>query len=135
MIAEAKPLPEIDVALTELARRQTRALVSAALRTTGAGILIAVGVTRSPALAANRGLLDALAIALVIWPLLMDWGRLMAWRIALGKAYANADRWSEAARAMAPFSLAYARFFDARGEGRRLLAEAQTRIDRKRNNR
>lgn len=106
-------------------RRQTRAFMSALLRVVGVGIIIAVCVTRVPALAANRGILDVAGIGLIIWPFLTEWGRITAWRIALGKAYAGAERWAEAERTLAPLSHPYARFFDATGEGRLLLAEAQ----------
>jgi nucleoside recognition membrane protein YjiH len=125
----SRPLPEIETALTELMRRQTRAIVSLLLRIVGVGILIAVGVTQSPTLAANRWILDVIGIALVILPFMTDWGRAMAWRIGLGKAYLGANLLPEAERTLLPLSRPYARFFDATGEGRRLLLETQTRLE------
>ena len=123
---EPGTLPDVDAALTELARRQARAAVSLILRLVGVGILIAVLVTQIPALARNRWLLDATGFGLILWPFFTEQGKLFAWRIALGRGYVRAKRWQDAERTLAPLAHRYGQFFDAGGAGRQALAEAQT---------
>ena len=123
-------LPEADTALIELTRRQTRAIVSLLLRVVGVGILIAVLVTQVPGLARHRGFLDAGGFVLILWPFITMQGKIVSWRIALGQKYAAANRWADAERTLAPLGGRYARFFDAKGDGLRLLNESRAALHR-----
>src|SRR5690349_20518077 len=120
--AAANTLPEPETALTELSRRYVRQWVFLLMRIVTLGILTAIMVRQPPWLEQNRALLDALSGVLALWPLFTDMGKLYAWRIALGRRYAEAKRWADAARTLAPVGGIQGRLFDVTGEGRYWLA-------------
>jgi len=128
--ASPDPLPDADAALAELSRRHLRILAALGVRVVAVGFLVALLCVQVPWLGRHRGLLDALSGVLVLWPLFTDLGRLYAWRIALGRTYANAGRWAEVERALAPLLGLRARLFDATGEGTYYLAVARRALGR-----
>jgi hypothetical protein len=108
-----------------LLRRQVRALVWLVVRIVLLSALSASLVRFSPWLAANRWTLDALSGILVLWPLWSAVGRNWAWRIALGRAYLGAGRFSDAETVLAPLDGLQGALFDATGEGRAALSAAR----------
>lgn len=122
--ASLAALPDPQTALTELSRRYVRQWISLLLRIVALGILTAILVRQSPWLAQNRVLLDSLSGVLALWPFFNGMGKLYAWRIALGRKYAEAERWSDAAQTLAPVGGIQGRLFDMTGEGRYWLAVA-----------
>jgi hypothetical protein len=121
----ASPGSVPDAALAELSRRHLRALAALGVRVVAVGFLAALLCVQVSWLGRHRGVLDALSGVLVLWPFFTDLGRLYAWRIALGRTYANAGRWAEAERALAPLTGLRGRLFDATGEGTYFLAVAR----------
>jgi hypothetical protein len=120
----ASTLPDPKTALPELSRRYIRQWVSLLFRIVALGILSAILVRQSPWLEQNRVLLDSLSGVLALWPFFTGMGKLYTWRIALGRRYAEAERWSHAAQTLAPVSGIQGRLFDMTGEGRYWLALA-----------
>ena len=117
-------LPEPATALPELSRRYVRLWVSLLVRIVALGILTAILVRQSLWLEQNRILLDSLSGVLALWPFFTGMGKLYAWRIALGRKYAEAERWADAAPTLAPVGGIQGRLFDVTGEGRYWLARA-----------
>lgn len=117
-------LPEAESALPELARRHARAVVALLLRAVSLAFLTAVLTIVAPAVRPYRPLLDAASGVLALWPFFTSLGRLYAWRITLGRAYARAGRWADAVRTLGPLQGARARLFDAPGQGRYYLGAA-----------
>lgn len=117
-------LPDPATALPELSRRYVRQWVSLLVRIVALGVLTAILARQSPWLEQNRVLLDSLSGVLALWPFFTGMGKLYAWRIALGRRYAEAGRFADAAQALAPVGGIQGRLFDATGEGRYWLAVA-----------
>jgi hypothetical protein len=117
-------LPDVDTALTELTRRQIRIGVSLVVRIIAVAVLTAILSREIPAIAENKGIVDALSGVLVLWPFFTAFGKLQAWRIALGRSYARAERWTDAARTLASLHGLRVSLYDATGEGRYWLAVA-----------
>ncbi len=117
-------LPETETALTELSRHYIRQWISLLARIVTLGILVAILVRQSFWLAQNRILLDSLSGVLALWPFFTGMGKLHSWRIALGRKYAEAARWTDAVQTLAPLGGIQGRLFDLTGEGRYWLALA-----------
>lgn len=117
-------LPEPETALPELSRRYIRLWISLLVRIVALGILTAILVRQSSWLENNRVLLDSLSGVLALWPFFTGMGKLYAWRIVLGRKYAEAERWTDAAQTLAPVGGIQGRLFDVTGEGRYWLAIA-----------
>lgn len=127
----ATTLPDADEALRRLAAGHGRALGSLVVRLISCAFLIALLTVQVPALRGALPLVNAAGVALVAWPFFTSTGRLYGWRIALGRRYADAGRWEEAARTLAPLGMGVrAALFDAAGEGRYLLALAWRSLGR-----
>ncbi|GAB4454603.1 MAG: hypothetical protein OHK0029_09390 [Armatimonadaceae bacterium] len=122
--SQAASLPDIATAQTEFTRRHIRLWIALLLRVVGLGILTAILTAQVPFLAQNRPLLDAISGVLALAPLFTGLGRLHGWRIALGRRYAEAQRWHDALTILEPLRGITGRLFDANGEGRYWLAEA-----------
>jgi hypothetical protein len=122
---EGAALPDAEIALTELSSRHLRALASLGVRLIAVGFLAALLCAQSPWLAQHRSLVDGLSGVLVLWPFFTALGRLYAWRIALGRTYAKAERWADVERTLRPLTGLRARLFDATGEGTYWLALAR----------
>jgi hypothetical protein len=129
--AAVSTLPEPETALPELSRRYIRQWISLLFRIVALGILTATLVRQSSWLEQNRILLDSLSGVLALWPFFTGMGKLYLWRIALGRKYAEADRWSDAAQTLAPVGGIQGRLFDVTGEGRYWLALALHGIGKK----
>jgi hypothetical protein len=128
--AERVVLPDVDAALAELARRHQRAIASLVVRVIAVGFLAALLCAQIPWLARHRSLVDALSGTLVLWPFFTALGHLYSWRIALGRAYAGAERWEDTERTLRPLTGLRARLFDAAGEGTYWLALAYRALGR-----
>lgn len=122
--APPRTAPPIAEALAALTRRTLRAWVALFLRLLGVALLTTVLAFQIPWVAANKGLIDALSGVLVLWPFFTAIGRNLAWRIALGRAYAREARWAEAEQALALFARPHNQVFDATGEAAYWLALA-----------
>lgn len=122
---EAAPaLPPVEEALATLARRNLRAVIHLAVRLVATAILLVLLEAQFPGLRRGPGrlVLEAGGGALVLWPFFTALGRAAAWRIALGRSYARAGRWSAAEQTLLPFTRAAYQPFDAAGEGTYWLA-------------
>lgn len=128
--AATPTLPEREIALRELSRRTLGLWLSLFLRILALGILSAIFVAQVPWLRQNRALLDMLSGVLALWPFFTGIGRLHAARIALGRRYAEAERWDDALATLEPLAAPVGRFFDATGEGRYWLAVAYRKAGR-----
>jgi hypothetical protein len=87
------------------------------VRLVAVAILTSLLEARIPALQGRALLLDAVGAVLVLWPFYTALGRIFAWRIALGRAYARERRWAEAERTLRPLARVRYQVFDATGEG------------------
>jgi hypothetical protein len=124
-------LPDVDEALRKLGRGHVRAAVSLGVRLLSVAFLIALLSVQLPAVRRALPLVNALGIALIAWPFFTSIGRLYSWRIALGRRYAEAARWVDAERVLAPLGGGVgAPLFDATGEGRYHLALARHGLGR-----
>jgi|GEM_PF-7060599 hypothetical protein len=126
----SEALPPRETALRELARRHARALAWLGVRTVGAGLVLVAVVGQAPGAARHLGWLEAVAALLAAAPYFTALGRVHAWRIALGRSYARAEQWEDAAVTLAPLTGVRARMFDSTGEGRYWLALALLRLGR-----
>jgi hypothetical protein len=124
----APDLPDIATAQTEFMRREVRLWIALLLRVVGLGILTARLTTQVPFFTQNRPVLDALSGILALFPFITGWGKLHSWRIALGKRYVEAKRWTEAVTVLSPLQGVQGRFFDAVGEGRALWEVANKEL-------
>lgn len=119
-----KDLPDREVALRALLRRQLRALVLVVVRLVAVAILL----TLLKPLWGPRPLLGnvffALGALLCGVPLLRDVGRNWGWRIALGEAYLHANRLEDARVVLQPLRSIQGQLFDPGGRGARALAAA-----------
>jgi hypothetical protein len=123
-------LPDVETALTELTRRQIRVVVALVVRVIAVALLTAILARQIPALRQVKPLVDALSGVLVLWPFFTAYGRLQAWRIALGRSYAKAQRWADAERTLTPLAGLRGSLYDATGEGRYWLAVARRGLGR-----
>jgi len=130
--AASSSLPPVEAALAALARRSLGAVILLLARLVAAAILLVLLERQFPALRQGAGLLvlEAAAGALVLWPFFTALGRAAAWRIALGRSYARAERWIEAERTLLVFTRAAYQPFDAAGEGTYWLAVARRGLGR-----
>jgi hypothetical protein len=115
-------LPDRETALRELLRRQVRAIVGMLIRLVACALLL----TFLKPLWARQAWLEsplfALAALLCGVPLLRDVGRNWSWRIALGTAYLNAERLTDAEALLAPLGGVQAQLFDPDQKGAEALA-------------
>jgi hypothetical protein len=119
----AASAPTADDALRALARRGLRATVFLFVRLVGVALLVSIWeATGTPGLQRVRLLVDGVAALLVVLPFFTAYGRIFAWRIALGRAYVGGKRWSDAERTLAPLDRKGYHPFDAAGEGAYWLA-------------
>jgi hypothetical protein len=124
-------LPDVDSALMELTRRQIRVGVALVVRIVAVALVTTVLAHQIPAMARMKPLVDALSGVLVLWPFFTAYGKLQAWRIALGRSYAKAERWADAERTLLPLDGLRGSVYDATGEGRYWLAVARRGLGRK----
>ncbi|MBC8142609.1 MAG: hypothetical protein H7Y38_14350 [Armatimonadetes bacterium] len=111
-------LPTLDAAKRELLKREARAFAWMLLRLVSVALLITLLLRAAPALASFRVVLDAIGGVLILAPLFTALGQTFAWRIQIGKAFADAKRFADADALLLPLSGLRATLFDARGEGR-----------------
>lgn len=123
-------LPDVDTALIELTRRQIRVGVALVVRIIAVALLTTILAHQVPAMARMKPLVDALSGVLVLWPFFTAYGRLQAWRIALGRSYAKAERWADTERTLLPLDGLRGSLYDATGEGRYWLATARRGLGR-----
>lgn len=124
--SSAQSAPPAEVALRALTQRSLRAVVFLFVRLVGAALLVSVLETRLIGVARYRTLVDGLAALLVVLPFFTAYGRVFAWRIALGRAYVREKRFADAERALSPLDRRGAYHpFDAAGEGVYWLALAR----------
>ena len=114
----ATNLPPLDAAKRELMAREARAFAWMLLRLVCVAFLTTLIVRSVPALAPFRVLLDAGGGVLILAPLFTSLGQTFAWRIRLGKDYADAHRFADADAVLCVLSGLRATLFDARGAGR-----------------
>ncbi|MBC8102941.1 MAG: hypothetical protein H7Z41_10180 [Cytophagales bacterium] len=118
--------PPVGEALPGLSRRMGWAVGSLLVRIVTVAVLNTILAHQIPWLGKNRAFLDALGGILVLWPFFTSWGRVYAWRIALGRTYVREQRWADADQTLSPFLHPRTRlFFDATGEGIYWLATAR----------
>lgn len=115
--------PPAHDALRALARRGLRAAVFLFVRLVGVALLVSVWeASGAPGFGRARLLVDGMASLLVVLPFFTAYGRIFAWRIALGRAYVGEKRWAEAERTLAALDRKGYHPFDAAGEGAYWLA-------------
>ena len=115
-------LPECATALRELLRRQIRALVLLLVRIVACALLLTLLKPLWDARPWLGNLLFALGALLCGVPLLREVGRNWGWRIALGQAYLDAGRETDAETVLQPLASLQGQFFDPSGQGRLALA-------------
>lgn len=121
----AAPAPPAAEAMAALTRRGARAVVFLFVRLVAVALFVTLVESQSPRMGrAARLLLEAAASLLVVLPFFTALGRIFGWRIALGRVYAQEERWAEAAHVLSVFARRGYHPFDARGEGAYWLALA-----------
>lgn len=98
--------------------REARAFAWMLVRLVCIAFLITMLTRNAPGLQPFRVLFDAIGGVLILAPLFTSLGQTFAWRIALGKAYIEARRFTDAETVLAVLSGLRAKLFDANGEGR-----------------
>lgn len=119
-------LPQRDVALRELLRRQLRAVVLLVVRIVACALLITLLKPLWQRLPLLENLLFVLGALLCGVPLLREVGKNWRWRIALGVAYRRAERLADAEALLAPLKGTQAQLFDPGGLGSQTLAEIKS---------
>ncbi|WP_309709488.1 hypothetical protein [Armatimonas sp.] len=118
-------LPEREVALRQLLRRQLRAFIFVLVRLVAWGLLL----TLIKPLWVGRLWLDNLLFGLGALlcgiPLFKDISRNWGWRIALGVTYLNANRLEDAEALLAPLTGIQALLFDPKQIGSQALTTLQ----------
>ena len=127
-VNDSTTLPELSDAQKTLFRRQVRAVAMLLVRIVLIALLTATLTLSVPWLRTNRAILDMGGGVLALWPLWSAVGRNWAWRIALGRAYASADRFADAESLLRPLDGLQGSLFDATGAGREALSEARRRL-------
>ena len=93
------------------------------VRLVGVALLVSVWEAAAPpGFARLRLFVDGVGALLVVLPFFTAYGRIFAWRIALGRAYVTEKRWPDAARALAALDRKGYHPFDATSEGAYWLA-------------
>lgn len=123
-------LPALETARRELMAREARAFAWMLVRLVCVAFLITMVARSAPGIRPFRVILDAVAGVLILAPLFTGLGRTFAWRIALGRAYVEAERFDDAEKLLAVFSGLRAKLFDANAEGRYHRAVALRGLNR-----
>ncbi|MBB6053986.1 hypothetical protein [Armatimonas rosea] len=119
------PLPDREAALRTLLKRQLRAVTLLLVRLVACGILLTLLKPLWFARPWLGNLFFTLGALLCGVPLLRDAGRNWSWRIALGEAYVNAQRFDDALAVLEPLRSIQGQLFDPGGHGARLLNQAR----------
>jgi len=118
-------LVEPEFAMRQLARRQWGAIGMLFLRVVLLSVLSTALRIQIPALRSVQPLVDAVSGMLALWPFWTAVGRNWQWRIALGRAYADAGRPADAVRVLAALDGVQGKLFDAQGTGAAVLARSR----------
>lgn len=121
-------LPDRDEALRQLFRRQVRALMALFIRILLLAMLTAFLLQQWPVLRHHCWFLDTLSGILCVGPLLKTATRNWGWRIALGKAYLAAGRFSDAEAVLRPLEGIQGQLFDLSRDGFEALKKARTEL-------
>jgi hypothetical protein len=114
-------LPEREVALRQLLRRQLRAVILLLVRLVAWGLLLTLLKPLWTSRLWLENLLFALGALLCGIPLFKDISRNWSWRIALGVAYLNANRLADAEALLSPLTGIQAQLFDPKNIGNQAL--------------
>lgn len=127
----APSLPLREEALRALLRRQVRAVVLLVVRLVACALLLTLLKPLWVARPWLSNLAFGLGALLCGVPLLREVARNWSWRIALGEAYAGAQRWEDVEAVLAPLRTIQGQLslqgqlFDPSGRGAKTLALAQ----------
>ncbi len=93
------------------------------VRLVGVALLVSIWEAGGrPGFGRVRLVVDGVAALFVVLPFFTAYGRIFAWRIALGRVYVHEKRWAEAERTLAVLDRKGYHPFDAAGEGAYWLA-------------